>query len=102
MNLIIIIISFVCTGAAGVPPATHYAGDPNAAAVAAMYSRGAAPGDVMFTALFKNMRTLKFKSCLRNCTAVNHNHDHKQQTLKHRSTQNGSKSTNHKSQTLTS
>ena len=47
MNLIII-ISFVCTGAAGVPPATHYAADPNAAAVAAMYSRGAAPGDVMF------------------------------------------------------
>ena len=47
MNLIIL-ISFVCTGAAGVAPATHYAGDPNAAAVAAMYSRGAAPGDVMF------------------------------------------------------
>ena len=28
--------------------------------------------------------------------AVNHNYDHKQQTLKHRNTQNGSKSTNHK------
>ena len=33
--------------------------------------------------------------------AVNHNYDHKQWTLKHRNTQNGSKSTNHKSQTLT-
>ena len=31
-------------------------------------------------------------------TAVNHNYDHKQRTLKHRNTQNGSKSTNHKSQ----
>ena len=28
-------------------------------------------------------------------TAVNHNCDHKQRTLKHRNTQNGSKSTNH-------
>ena len=28
--------------------------------------------------------------------AVNHNYDHKQQSLKHRNTQNGSKSTNHK------
>ena len=34
-------------------------------------------------------------------TAVNHNYDHKQRTLKHKNTQNGSKSTNHKSQTLT-
>ena len=34
-------------------------------------------------------------------TAVNHNYDHKQRTLKHRNTQNGSKSTNHKSQTMT-
>ena len=33
--------------------------------------------------------------------AVNHNYDHKQWTLKHRNTQNGSKSTNHRSQTLT-
>ena len=33
--------------------------------------------------------------------AINHNYDHKQRTLKHRNTQNGSKSTNHKSQTLT-
>ena len=29
-------------------------------------------------------------------TAVNHNYDHKQQTLKYRNIQNGSKSTNHK------
>ena len=36
------------------------------------------------TALFKNTREF------------NHNYDHKQQTLKHRNTQNGSKSTNHK------
>ena len=28
--------------------------------------------------------------------AVNHNYEYKQQTLKHRNTQNGSKSTNHK------
>ena len=34
-------------------------------------------------------------------TAVNHNYDHKQRTLKRRNTQNGSKSTNHKSQTMT-
>ena len=34
-------------------------------------------------------------------TAVNHNYDHKERTLKHRNTQNGSKSTNHKSQTMT-
>ena len=33
--------------------------------------------------------------------AVNHNYDHKQRTLKHRNTQNGWKSTNHKSQTMT-
>ena len=41
-----------------------------------------------FTALFTNMRTLKFKSRLHNCvfTAVNHNYDHKQRTLKHRNT----------------
>jgi len=32
---------------------------------------------------------------------VNHNYDHEHQTLKHRNTQNGSKSTNHKSQTMT-
>ena len=34
-------------------------------------------------------------------TAVNHNYDHKQRTLNHRNTQNGSKSTNHKSETMT-
>ena len=33
--------------------------------------------------------------------AVNHNYDHKQRTLKHRNTQTGSKSTNHRSQTMT-
>ena len=33
--------------------------------------------------------------------AVNHNYDHKERTLKHKNTLNGSKSTNHKSQTLT-
>ena len=33
--------------------------------------------------------------------AVNHNYDHKQRTLKQRNTQNRSKSTNHKSQTMT-
>jgi len=33
--------------------------------------------------------------------AVNHSYDHKQRTLKHKNTQNGSKSTNHKSQTMT-
>ena len=41
------------------------------------------------TALFKNTREF------------NRNYDHKQQTLKHRNTQNGSKYTNHKSQTMT-
>ena len=33
--------------------------------------------------------------------AVNHIYDHKQRTLKHRNTQSSSKSTNHKSQTVT-
>ena len=33
--------------------------------------------------------------------AVNDNDDHKQRTLKHKNTQNGSKSTNHKSQAMT-
>ena len=33
--------------------------------------------------------------------AVNRNYDHKQRTLKHRNTQNGSKSINHRSQTMT-
>ena len=33
--------------------------------------------------------------------AVNHNYDHKEGILKHRNTQNGSKFTNHRSQTMT-
>ena len=33
--------------------------------------------------------------------AVNHNYDHKQRTLQHRNTPNGSESTNHRSQTMT-
>ena len=33
--------------------------------------------------------------------AVNHNYDHKQQTLQHRNTPNGSESTNHRLQTMT-
>ena len=55
------------------------------------------------TALFTNMRTLKFIKRLHNCVfaAVNHNYNHKKQTLKHRNTHNGSKSTNHRSQTMT-
>ena len=55
------------------------------------------------TALFTNMRTLKFKSRLHFAffAAVNHNYDHKQRTLKHRNTQNASKSTTHQSQTMT-
>ena len=55
------------------------------------------------TALFTNTRTLKLKSRLYNFVfaAVNHNYDHKQWTLKLRNTQNESKSTNHRSQTLT-
>ena len=32
---------------------------------------------------------------------MNHDYDDKQRTLKHRNTQNGSKSTNHRSQTMT-
>ena len=52
--------------------------------------------------MITNMRTLKVKSRLHNCVfaAVNHNYDHTQRTLKHRNTQNGSKSTNHKSQAM--
>ena len=44
----------------------------------------------MINALSKNTRTLKFKSHLHkkimfffNFAAINHNYDHKQQTLKH-------------------
>ena len=52
-----------------------------------------------FTALFTNMQ--KFKSskaafAIAFFAVVNHNYDHKQRTLKHRNTQNRSKSTNHK------
>ena len=60
-------------------------------------------GNLVYRA-FHKMQTLKFKSRLHNITffaAINHNYDHKQQTLKHKHTQNGSKSTNHKSQTMT-
>ena len=60
-------------------------------------------GDSDVTALFKNTRTLRFKSRLHNWaffTAVNHNYDHKQRIFKHKP-QNGSKPTNHKSQTMT-
>ena len=48
-------------------------------------------------------KKVSFEHCLHNCvfTAINHNYDHKQRTLKHRNTQNRSKSTNHKSQTTT-
>ena len=58
---------------------------------------------IFITAPFINMQTLKLKSCFAIAffNAVNHNHDHKKRTLKHRNTQNGLKSTNHKSQTIT-
>ena len=58
---------------------------------------------LFYTALFTNSRTLKFKSRLTIAffAAVNHNYYHQQWTLKHRNTRNGSKSTNHRSQTLT-
>jgi len=48
-------------------------------------------------AVFKNMRTLKFKAQLTIgfFTAVNHNYGNSQRTLKPRNKQNGSKSTNH-------
>ena len=51
------------------------------------------------TALFTNTQTLKFKSHHHNY--ISHNYVHKQWTLKHRKTQNGSKSTNHRSPTMT-
>ena len=53
------------------------------------------------TGLFTNIQTLKFKSRLHNCVFRNHNYNHKQRTLKHRNTQNVSKSTNQKSDTMT-
>ena len=51
------------------------------------------------TVLFKNRRTLKFRAAFTTAlfVAVNHNYDHKQRTLTHGNTQNGSKSTNHES-----
>ena len=46
----------------------------------------------MITALFKNTRTLKFKSCLRNCVfgCRQHNYDHKQRSYEetHKADQN--------------
>ena len=60
--------------------------------------------DLVFTSLFENTLTLKFKSRPHDYVsfaAVDHDYDHKQRTLKHRNTENGSKSTNHKSQTMT-
>ena len=53
------------------------------------------------TALFTHMQTLKFQATFTIAffTAVNHNYDHKQRTLKHRNTQEGLKSSNHKSKT---
>ena len=54
----------------------------------------------LFTALFKNTRTLKVQKPPFQLhyffAAVKHNYEYKQQTLKHRNTQNGSKSTNDK------
>ena len=54
------------------------------------------------TALLKNTRTLKFRTAFTTAlfAAVNHNYDHKQRTLTRGNIQNGSKSTNHKSQTM--
>ena len=51
------------------------------------------------TALFNNTQTLTFDSQLTIVffPAVNHYYDHKQWAMKHRNTQNGLKSTNHKS-----
>ena len=59
--------------------------------------------DDRITALFTNTRTLSSKAALTIAlfAAVNRNYDQKQRTLKHRETQNGSKSTNHKYQTVT-
>ena len=54
-----------------------------------------------FTALVTNTQTPKASFIIGFFAAINHNYDHKQSTLKHRNTQNGSKSTNHRSQTMT-
>ena len=67
------------------------------------WSKGLTDSDRLhwdFTVLFTNMRTLKFKATFTIAffAVVNHNYDHKQRTLKHRNTQNGSNPpiTNHK------
>ena len=57
--------------------------------------------DSTFTALFHkraNSKVLKAAFTIAFFSAVNHNYDHKQRTLKHRNTQNGSNPpvTNHK------
>ena len=54
--------------------------------------------NILITVLFKNMRTLKFKSHLVFFAAINHNYDHKQQTLKHKNTK---RIKIHQSQTMT-
>ena len=56
----------------------------------------------LVTALFNNMQTLNFKRQLTVVffAAVNHNYDHREQTLEHRNLQSRSKCTNHKSQTM--
>ena len=46
------------------------------------------------TAIFTNIQTLSSKATF-TIGAASHKYDHKQQTLKHRNTQNGSKSTRH-------
>ena len=55
-----------------------------------------------FTVLFKTLKLWSSKAAftITLFAAINQNYDHKQQTLKHRNTQNGSKSTNHKSQII--
>ena len=55
------------------------------------------------TALFKNTRVWSSNAAFTIAffAAVNHNYDHKQRTLKQRNLQNGSKPTDHKSQTMT-
>ena len=44
--------------------------------------------DLVFTAIFENTLTLKFKAAFTNAffAAVDHNYDHKQLTLKHKHT----------------
>ena len=57
-------------------------------------------------ALLRFPQTCELSSSKAACTiaffaTVNHSYDHRQRTLKNTNTQNGSKSTNHKSQTMT-